>query len=288
MEINQLAKVATQVRRDIVRMVHGCQSGHPGGSLGCADIVTALYFSVMDIKEEKGENGLLRFDMDGIGEDLFFLSNGHISPLFYSVLSRRGYFDTKELATFRKLSSRLQGHPATHEHLPGIRIASGSLGQGLSVACGAALAKRLNNDEHFIFVLMGDGEQNEGQIWEAAQFAPHHKINNLVAIVDINGQQIDGPTVEVMDNRDLGKKYEAFGWTVLHMDGNNLEEVIATVEKAKALCRETDGPVAIMAKTEMGAGVDFMMGSHHWHGIAPNDEQLAKALGQLEETLGDY
>lgn len=288
MEINQLAKVATQVRRDIVRMVHGCQSGHPGGSLGCADIVTALYFSVMDIKEEKGENGLLRFDMDGIGEDLFFLSNGHISPLFYSVLSRRGYFDTKELGTFRKLNSRLQGHPATHEHLPGIRIASGSLGQGLSVACGAALAKRLNNDEHFIFVLMGDGEQNEGQIWEAAQFAPHHKINNLVAIVDINGQQIDGPTVEVMDNRDLGKKYEAFGWTVLHMDGNNLEEVIATVEKAKALCRETDGPVAIMAKTEMGAGVDFMMGSHHWHGIAPNDEQLAKALGQLEETLGDY
>ena len=269
-------------------MVHGCQSGHPGGSLGCTDIVTALYFSVMNLNEEKGSDGFIKFNMDGKGEDLFFLSNGHISPLFYSVLSRKGYFDTKELSTFRKLNSRLQGHPATHEHLPGIRIASGSLGQGLSVACGAALTKKLNNEDSFVYVLMGDGEQNEGQIWEAAQFAPHHKLNNLIGIVDLNGQQIDGPTEEVMNNRDLGKKYEAFGWTVLHMNGNDLKEILETLNKAKEEARRTGGPVAIMARTEMGAGVDFMMGSHHWHGIAPNDEQLAKALAQLEETLGDY
>lgn len=288
MEINQLEKITSQVRRDIVRMVHGCQSGHPGGSLGCTDIVTALYFSIMNLKVEKGSDGFIPFDMDGKGEDLFFLSNGHISPLFYSVLARRGYFDTRELATFRKLNSRLQGHPATHEHLPGIRIASGSLGQGLSVACGAALTKRLNNEDTFVYVLMGDGEQNEGQVWEAAQFAPHHKLNNLVAIVDLNGQQIDGPTEEVMNNRDLGKKYEAFGWTVLHMNGNDLNEILSTIGKAKEEARRSGGPVAIMARTEMGAGVDFMMGSHHWHGIAPNDEQLAKALAQLEETLGDY
>ena len=288
MEITQLQKITSQVRRDIVRMVHSCQSGHPGGSLGCTDIVTALYFSVMKLNEEKGPDGFIKFDMNGYGEDLFFLSNGHISPLFYSVLARRGYFDTKELGTFRKLNSRLQGHPATHEHLPGIRIASGSLGQGLSVACGAALSKRLNNEDTYVYVLMGDGEQNEGQIWEAAQFAPHYKLKNLIAIVDVNGQQIDGPTDQVMDNRDLGKKYEAFGWTVLHMDGNNLQKILDTLNKAKEEAQKTGGPVAIMAKTEMGAGVDFMMGSHHWHGIAPNDEQLQKALSQLEETLGDY
>lgn len=287
MEINQLKKLASQVRRDIVRMVHGCQSGHPGGSLGCTDIVTALYFSVMKLREDKDENGFIRFDMDGKGEDLFFLSNGHISPLFYSVLSRRGYFDPKELSTFRKINSRLQGHPTTHEHLPGIRIASGSLGQGLSVACGAALAKRLNGDHTMVYVLMGDGEQNEGQIWEAAMFAPHHKIDNLIAIVDVNGQQIDGPTTEVMDNRDLGEKYRAFGWKVLEMEGNKMEDILETFEKAKNECGK-GVPVAIMAKTEMGNGVDYMMGSHHWHGIAPNDEQLAKALDQLEESLGDY
>lgn len=287
MEINQLKKLASQVRRDIVRMVHGCQSGHPGGSLGCADIVTALYFSAMKLNEDKDEKGFIRFDMDGKGEDLFFLSNGHISPLFYSVLSRRGYFDSKELSSFRKINSRLQGHPATHEHLPGIRVASGSLGQGLSVACGAALTKKLNKENTLVYVLMGDGEQNEGQVWEAAMFAPHHKIDNLVAIVDVNGQQIDGPTSEVMDNRDLGEKYRAFGWKVLEMDGNNMENILSTLEEAKKACGQGI-PVAIMAKTEMGFGVDYMMGSHHWHGIAPNDEQLARALDQLEESLGDY
>lgn len=288
MEINQLQKVTAQVRRDIVRMVHACQSGHPGGSLGCTDIVTALYFSVMKLKEDKNAEGFINFDMDAKNEDVFLLSNGHISPLFYSVLSRRGYFDIKELTTFRKLNSRLQGHPATHEHLPGIRIASGSLGQGLSVACGVALAKKMNGEDNFVYVLMGDGEQNEGQIWEAAQFAPHYKLKNLIAIVDVNGQQIDGATKDVMDNRDLGAKYKAFGWTVLDMNGNDLEDILATFQRAIEDAHHTNGPVAIMARTNMGHGVDFMMGSHHWHGIAPNDEQLAKALEQLEETLGDY
>lgn len=278
-DIEQLQKIASQVRRDIVRQVHGCQSGHPGGSLGCTDVLVALYFNTMNID--------INFNMKGIGEDLFFLSNGHISPVFYSVLARVGYFDVKELSTFRKLNSRLQGHPTTHEHLPGIRMSSGSLGQGLSVGIGAALSKKLNNESSFVFVLMGDGEQNEGQVWEAVQFAPHHKVDNLIAIVDVNGQQIDGSTDKVMSNRDLAEKYKAFGWQVLHMDGNNMAEVITTLATAKASSGQ-GVPVAIMMKTEMGAGVDFMMGSHKWHGVAPNDEQLATALAQLQETLGDY
>lgn len=278
-DISQLQKIASQVRRDIVRQVHGCQSGHPGGSLGCTDLLVALFFSSMKHNS--------RFNMKGEGEDLFFLSNGHISPVLYSVLARAGYFDVSELATFRKLNSRLQGHPTTHEHLPGIRMSAGSLGQGLSVAIGAALSKKLKNDDHFVFVLMGDGEQNEGQVWEAVQFAPHHKVDNLIAIVDINGQQIDGPTEKVMNNRNLANKYGAFGWQILHMDGNNMADVLQTLEKAKELSGK-GAPVAVMMKTEMGAGVDFMMGSHKWHGVAPNDEQLQSALSQLEETLGDY
>jgi transketolase len=279
MEISALEKVASQVRRDIVRQVHGCKSGHPGGSLGCADLLVALYFEIM--QHDKS------FKMEGQGEDLFFLSNGHISPLFYSVLARAGYYEVNELATFRKLNSRLQGHPTTHEHLPGIRIASGSLGQGLSVGIGAALSKKLMSDNKFVYVLMGDGEQNEGQVWEAVQFAPHHKVDNLIAIIDVNGQQIDGATDKVMSNRDLGEKYKAFGWQVMHMDGNNMQETVTILNAAKA-ASGNGVPVAIMMKTEMGAGVDFMMGSHKWHGVAPNDEQLATALAQLEETLGDY
>jgi transketolase len=278
-EITQLVKIASQVRRDIVRQVHGCQSGHPGGSLGCTDLLVALFFNIM-----KHNN---HFNMKGEGEDLFFLSNGHISPVIYSVLARAGYFDVSELATFRKLNSRLQGHPTTHEHLPGIRMSAGSLGQGLSVAIGAAISKKLKNDARFVYALMGDGEQNEGQIWEAVQFAPHHKVDNLIAIVDVNGQQIDGPTEQVMSNRNLANKYSAFGWQIVYMDGNNMADVVASLNKAKELCGKSV-PVAIMMKTEMGAGVDFMMGSHKWHGVAPNDEQLQAALMQLEETLGDY
>lgn len=278
-DITSLMKIASQVRRDIVRQVHGCQSGHPGGSLGCTDLLVALFFNIM-----KHNN---QFSMKGEGEDLFFLSNGHISPVIYSVLARSGYFDVSELKTFRKLNSRLQGHPTTHEHLPGIRMSAGSLGQGLSVAIGAALSKKLRNDSRFVYVLMGDGEQNEGQIWEAVQFAPHHKVDNLIAIVDVNGQQIDGPTEQVMNNRNLADKYIAFGWQVIHMDGNNMADVIASLNKAKEWCG-VGVPVAIMMKTEMGAGVDFMMGSHKWHGVAPNDEQLQSALAQLDETLGDY
>jgi transketolase len=278
-DIEQLQKIASQVRRDIVRQVHGCQSGHPGGSLGCTDLLVALYFNVMQHKTS--------FNMKGEGEDLFFLSNGHISPVMYSVLARAGYFEISELATFRKLNSRLQGHPTTHEHLPGIRMSAGSLGQGLSVAIGTALSKKLKNDNHLVFVLMGDGEQNEGQVWEAVQFAPHHKVDNLIAIVDVNGQQIDGPTEKVMNNRNLANKYGAFGWQILHMDGNNMADVVQTLQKAKELSGKGT-PVAIMMKTEMGAGVDFMMGNHKWHGVAPNDEQLRLALAQLEETIGDY
>ncbi|MBN8837385.1 MAG: transketolase [Sphingobacteriia bacterium] len=274
-----LKNIASQVRRDIVRMVHAVQSGHPGGSLGCADFLTALYFHSM--KHDT------HFSMDGVGEDLFFLSNGHISPLFYSVLARAGYFDTKELATFRKINSRLQGHPTTHEGLPGVRMASGSLGQGLSVAAGAALAKKLNNDPHLVFSLSGDGELNEGQNWEAILFAAHHKIDNLIATIDYNGQQIDGPTVKVMNLGDLNAKFTAFGWEVLEMDGNDMDDVIAVLDKAKALTGKGK-PICILMKTAMGKGVDFMEGSHEWHGIAPNDEQLAKALAQLPETLGDY
>ena len=285
MEIQQLQHVATQVRRDIVRMVHAVNSGHPGGSLGCTDLLVALYFDVMRLKRD--EQGAAIFDMNATDEDVFFLSNGHISPVFYSVLARSGYFPVAELATFRKLDSRLQGHPATAEHLPGIRIASGSLGQGLSVACGAAFAKRLNGDDKHVYVLMGDGEQQEGQVWEAATFAPHHKLGNLTAIIDFNGQQIDGPTNLVMNNRDLGAKYRAFGWNVTEMQGNDMNDIIKTLHESKT---DAEVPTLILMHTEMGFGVDFMMGSHKWHGVAPNDEQLATALNQLVITAGsaDY
>ena len=275
----ELRKIASQVRRDIVRMVHGVQSGHPGGSLGCTDFLTTLYFHTM----EHDTN----FKMDGIGEDLFFLSNGHISPVFYSVLARAGYFDVKELATFRKLNSRLQGHPTTHEHLPGIRVASGSLGQGMSVAIGAALAKKYNGDKNLVFSLHGDGELDEGQNWEAILFAAHNKVDNLIATVDFNGQQIDGATKKVLNLGDIKQKFEVFDWTVLEMDGNDVDDVIATLDKAKALTGQGK-PIAIIMKTSMGKGVDFMEGTHEWHGIAPNNDQLAKALAQLEETVGDY
>lgn len=285
MEIEQLEKVASQVRRDIVRMVHACQSGHPGGSLGCTDLLVALYFERMKLKEQDGK---VVFDMDGKDEDLFFLSNGHISPVWYSVLARKGYFPISELGTFRKLNSRLQGHPTTHEHLEGIRIASGSLGQGLSVAIGAALSKKLNNDKSTVYVLMGDGEQQEGQVWEAAMAAPHHQVDNLIAFIDLNGQQIDGPTIKVMNNRDLGAKYEAFGWEVISIEeGNDMAAIVKGLYEAKG--RLGHGrPIMVLLHTGMGYGVDFMMGSHKWHGVAPNDEQLAAALAQLEETLGDY
>ena len=285
MEIAELQKVASQVRRDIVRQVHACQSGHPGGSLGCTDLLVGLYFDQMTLKSDESGNKI--FDMNGTNEDLFFLSNGHISPVFYSVLARSGYFPVAELATFRKLNSRLQGHPTTHEHLEGIRIASGSLGQGMSVAIGAAQAKKLNGDNSLVFVLMGDGEQNEGQVWEAAMYAPHHKVDNLVAVIDYNGQQIDGPTEKVMNNRDLGAKYEAFGWKVITMNGNDMADVVAVLNQARELSGNGQ-PIMILMTTEMGAGVDFMMGSHKWHGVAPNNEQLEAALAQLPETLGDY
>lgn len=278
-DIKALKDTATQLRRDIVRMVHAVQSGHPGGSLGCADFFAALYFSVMEHHTQ--------FNMDGKNEDVFFLSNGHISPVFYSTLARAGYFEVKELATFRKINSRLQGHPTTHEHLPGVRMASGSLGQGLSVAIGAALTKKLNGDAHFVYSLHGDGELDEGQCWEAIMFAAHHKVDNLIATVDYNGQQIDGPTEKVMSLGDLKAKFLAFGWNVLEMNGNNMEEVVNTLQHAKTLTGKGQ-PVCILMRTQMGNGVDFMMGSHEWHGIAPNDEQLAKALAQLPETLGDY
>ena len=280
MTINELERIASQVRRDIIRMVHGCQSGHPGGSLGATDIVTALYFDQMQIDPA-------HFRMDGEGEDMFFLSNGHTSPMFYSILARRGYFPVKELATFRRLGTRLQGHPTTAEGLPGVRIASGSLGQGLSVAIGAAQAKRLNGDKHLVFVLMGDGEQEEGQIWEAAMYAPAKGVDNLIAIIDYNKKQIDGPTDEVMNLGDLRAKYEAFGWNVLEMSGNNMQAVVNTLKFVRENTFQGK-PQLILAHTEMGFGVDFMMGTHKWHGTAPNDEQAANALSQLEETLGDY
>ncbi len=280
MDTKQLERIASQIRRDIVRMVHACQSGHPGGSLGCADLFTALFFSEMNHNPSA-------FDMDGAGQDLFFLSNGHISPVYYSALARSGYFPVEELATFRKLHSRLQGHPATLEGLPGVRIASGSLGQGLSVAVGASVAKRLKNDPSLVFALMGDGEQQEGQIWEAVLHAGSRKIDNLIGIVDYNGQQIDGPTDEIMPLGDLGAKYDQFGWLVHHLDGNNMAEVVTALQKARQMAGKGQ-PQLLLMKTEMGQGVDFMMGSHKWHGVAPNDEQLALALAQLEETLGDY
>jgi len=278
-DVATLEKTASQVRRDILRMVHAVQSGHPGGSLGCADFMTALYFNVMDVH--------IPFNMDGIGEDVFFLSNGHISPLFYSVLARKGYFDLKELNTFRKINSRLQGHPTTHEHLPGVRVASGSLGQGMSVAIGAALSKKLNGDKHLVFSLHGDGELEEGQNWEAIMFAAHHKVDNLIATIDYNGQQIDGPTSVVMNLESLKAKFEAFNWHVLEMNGNDMDEVVAGLNKAKQLTGNGK-PICILMKTVMGKGVSFMEGHHEWHGIAPSDAQLADALNQLPETLGDY
>lgn len=277
--MSELKDIATQIRRDIVRMVHAVQSGHPGGSLGCTEYFTALYFRVMKHDPD--------FKMDGIGEDLFFLSNGHISPVYYSTLARSGYFPVQELSTFRKINSRLQGHPATHEHLPGVRIASGSLGQGMSVAVGAALAKKLNNDGHIVYSLHGDGELDEGQNWEAIMFAAHKKVDNLIATIDWNGQQIDGPTKSVMALDSLRAKFEAFNWQVLEMDGNDVDAVVAGLNNAKSFVGKGK-PIVILMKTEMGKGIDFMEGSHEWHGIAPNDDQLQKALAQLPETLGDY
>ncbi len=276
--MEDLKRMASQIRRDIVRMVHGSASGHPGGSLGCADYFTALYFKVLKHNPQ--------FNMDATDEDVFFLSNGHISPVFYSALARSGYFDIKELATFRKLNSRLQGHPATHEHLPGVRIASGSLGQGMSVAIGAALTKKLNGEKNLVFSLHGDGELDEGQIWEAALFAPANKVDNLISTIDVNGQQIDGTTKKVLDLGNIGTKFSAFGWNVLEMNGNDMDDVVATLEKAKSMAFQGK-PIAIMMHTVMGKGVDFMENDHNWHGVAPNDEQLAKALAQLPE-LADY
>ena len=279
-QIEELKKITSQVRRDIVRMVHAVNSGHPGGSLGCTDFLVALYFDIM-------QHDPSNFNMDGKGEDLFFLSNGHISPVWYSVLARSGYFDVSELATFRKLNTRLQGHPATHEGLPGIRAASGSLGQGLSMGIGAALSKKLNGDNHTIYTLHGDGELQEGQIWEAAMFAAHHKVDNIISTVDYNNRQIDGDVGDVMSLGNLSDKWKSFGWDVLEMEGNNMESVVKTLKEAKEHTGKGK-PVVILMKSEMGYGVDFMMGSHKWHGVAPNDEQLDSALSQLEESLGDY
>ena len=279
--IAELQTIATQVRRDILRMVHAVQSGHPGGSLGCADYLTALYFQEM-------KHTPVPFSETGNGEDMFFLSNGHISPVYYSVMARRGYFPVTELATFRKLNTRLQGHPATHEHLPGIRIASGSLGQGLSVACGAALQKKLDNDPNMIYVLTGDGELQEGQIWEAVMYAAHNKLDNMIVAVDFNQKQIDGTTADIMGFGEIGSKFAAFGWEVVHMEGNDMQAVLDGLAEAKAASGKGK-PVLIVMKTEMGMGVDFMMGTHAWHGKAPNDDQLQSALTQLPVTeLGDY
>lgn len=279
-DITYLKKFASQVRRDVLRMVHAPQSGHPGGSLGCTDFFTVMYNVVLNHQPKN-------WSMDGKNEDVFFLSNGHISPVWYSTLARTGYFEVSELATFRKLNSRLQGHPATHEGLPGIRVASGSLGQGLSVACGAALSKKLNKDDKLVYVLMGDGEIQEGQVWEAAMYAAGKKVDNIIATIDFNGQQIDGAVKDVLPAGDLKAKWEAFGWKVMEMEGNDIESVVAGLEKAKTLTGKGQ-PVVILMHTEMGFGVDFMMHSHKWHGVAPNDEQLKTALAQLEETIGDY
>ncbi|MBK8110883.1 MAG: transketolase [Saprospiraceae bacterium] len=277
--IAELQSIASQVRRDIVRQVHACQSGHPGGSLGCADFLTALYFEVMDHDPA--------FQMKGKNEDVFFLSNGHISPVWYSVLARAGYFPVDELKTFRQLNTRLQGHPTTHEGLPGIRVASGSLGQGISVAIGMALAKKMDGDQKNIFVLTGDGELQEGQVWEASMFAAHNKVDNLIATVDVNGRQIDGDTDKVLSLGSLEAKFSAFGWEVIHMEGNDMQKVVAGLQQAKSLTGKGK-PIVVLMATEMGYPVDFMVGSHKWHGVAPNDEQLASALAQLPETLGDY
>lgn len=272
--------LCSQIRRDIVRMVHGASSGHPGGSLGCVELLAKLYFDVMNINPTE-------FQMDGKGEDLFFLSNGHISPVWYSVLSRRGFFPTEELATFRKINSRVQGHPATEEGLPGIRVASGSLGQGLSVALGAAETKRLNGEDTWVYTLHGDGELQEGQIWEAALYAAHNKVDNILSFVDCNGQQIDGPCDEVLSLSDLAGKFTAFGWHVMKCDGHDLEDLQRVIDEAHSR-RGSGVPCIVLMKTEMGKGIDFMEGTHKWHGVAPNDEQLVDALSQLEETLGDY
>lgn len=279
-DIKALEALATQVRRDILRMVHAVNSGHPGGSLGCTEFMVALYNEIMDLHPG--------FEMDGVGEDLFFLSNGHISPVYYSVLARKGYFPLEELSTFRKIDSRLQGHPTTHEGLPGVRIASGSLGQGMSVAIGAALAKKLNGDSHLVYSLHGDGELQEGQNWEAIMFAGSKGVDNLIATIDRNGQQIDGPTEEVLALGELRPKLEAFGWEVLECEnGNDMAAVVKALKTARS--RTGKGkPVALVMTTEMGNGVDFMMHTHAWHGKAPNDEQLATALAQNPETLGDY
>lgn len=278
--VEELKRIASQVRRDIVRMVHGANSGHPGGSLGCVEYMVALYFDLM--KHDPN------FNMNATGEDVFFLSNGHICPVWYSVLARSGYFPVAELATFRKLDSRVQGHPATAEHLPGIRAAAGSLGQGMSMAIGAALTKKLNKENTTVYSLHGDGEFQEGQIWEAVMFAPHHKVDNLICTIDYNNKQIDGDVEDVLSHRDLKVKMEAFGWDVLvEPKGNDMQSVVNTLHEAKY--RTGKGkPIFIILHTEMGEGVDFMIGDHKWHGVAPNDEQLAKALPQLEETLGDY
>ena len=277
--IQELVDIASQVRRDIIRQTHSAGSGHPGGSLGCADFMTALYFEVMDHNP--------KFNMEGRGEDVFFLSNGHISPLFYSILARSGYFPINELHDFRRINSRLQGHPATEEGLPGVRVATGSLGQGLSVSIGMALSKKLNGDDKTVYTLTGDGELQEGQVWEAAMFAAHHKVDNMIVTVDRNGQQIDGPTAEIMSLGDLEAKWKAFGWDVLEMNGNDMQEVLTTLDKAHKRTRKGK-PVVILMTTSMGYGVDFMEGTHHWHGVAPNEEQTKRALTQLEETLGDY
>lgn len=280
MNTAELQSIASQVRRDIVRMVHAVNSGHPGGSLGCTDFFVTLYFDTM-------KTNAPNFEMDGKGEDLFFLSNGHISPVWYSTLARKGYFAVNELSTFRKLNTRLQGHPATEEGLEGIRVASGSLGQGLSVALGAAQTKKLNGDNSLVYTLHGDGELQEGQIWEAAIYAAHHKVDNIISTIDYNGQQIDGSLEDVMNMGDLRAKWEAFGWIVLEMDGHNIDEIKSTMAEAKGLSGNGK-PIMIIMKTSMGKGVNFMEGTHKWHGVAPNDEQLADALSQLEETLGDY
>jgi len=280
METTELKKIASQVRRDIVRMVSAVNSGHPGGSLGCTDFLTVLYFDVMKHHPSK-------FSMDGINEDIFYLSNGHISPVWYSVLARSGYFPVSELSTFRKISSRLQGHPAIDKGLEGIRMASGSLGQGLSVGIGTAEAKKLNNDNSIVYTLHGDGELQEGQIWEAVMYAAAKKVDNLIATIDFNGRQIDGDVEDVLSLGNLSQKWQAFGWEVLEMDGHNMDDLKSTLAKAKSISGKGK-PIVIIMKTEMGQGVDFMVGSHKWHGVAPNAEQLADALSQLEETLGDY
>lgn len=276
----ELKKVCSQVRRDIIRMTSAVQSGHPGGSLGCTEYFVAMYYEIMKLDPSK-------FTMDGISEDLFFLSNGHISPVWYSVLAHRGFFPVKELATFRKINSRLQGHPTTAEHLPGVRVASGSLGQGLSVAIGAALAKKLNGDKHFVYTLHGDGELQEGQIWEAAMYASAKKVDNLISAIDCNNAQIDGKTTDVLNMGDLKAKWTAFGWDVLEMNGNDIDDVIATMKKAQTHTGKGK-PVMVLMHTKMGMGVDFMTDNYKWHGSATNPEQTEKALAQLEQTLGDY